>query len=314
VHPVISALGPVLAVIVTGWFIGRRGWVGAAGVKRLSSFVFLVLSPPLLFRTMGRVRLEQLDLRPLAAYFIGVAVIFFGMLALQGLNRRAAVLALTATFSNTVMIGVPLVGLAFGESGLVTLFTLVSVHALTLLTTATIVLELTMVREAQAEGGAPPRHPLHTVLLAVRNSVIHPVTLPILAGLAFAQTGWVLPPWIDGPLRWIGIVFGPVALVLVGIALAGTRIGQQWRGALALAAAKNLLHPALVLAAGWAMGLQGAGLAVMVLAASLPIGANVFLFSQRYKVAQELVTAAVAASTLGALLSTTLVLLVFAPH
>ena len=39
-------------------------------------------------------------------------------------------------------------------------------------------------------------------------------------------------------------------------------------------------------------------MAVMVVAAALPVGANVFLFSQRYKEAEDLVTASVAVSTL----------------
>ena len=43
--------------------------------------------------------------------------------------------------------------------------------------------------------------------------------------------------------------------------------------------------------------LTGLPLTVMIAAASLPIGANVFMFSQRYEVAEELVTAGVAVST-----------------
>jgi hypothetical protein len=46
-----------------------------------------------------------------------------------------------------------------------------------------------------------------------------------------------------------------------------------------------------------------------VLSAALPIGANVFLFSQRYGVAQEEVTAGVAVSTLLAVPSVALVLM-----
>jgi malonate transporter len=42
-----------------------------------------------------------------------------------------------------------------------------------------------------------------------------------------------------------------------------------------------------------------------VVTAALPIGANVFLFSQRYGVAQELVTASVAMSSLLALITLT---------
>ena len=52
------------------------------------------------------------------------------------------------------------------------------------------------------------------------------------------------------------------------------------------------------LRSGRALGLTGLPLAVMVVAAALPVGANVFLFSQRYKKAEDLVTASVAVSTL----------------
>ena len=44
----------------------------------------------------------------------------------------------------------------------------------------------------------------------------------------------------------------------------------------------------------------------MVVAAALPIGANVFLFSQRYRKEEDTVTAAVAISTLMALLAISL--------
>jgi predicted permease len=59
---------------------------------------------------------------------------------------------------------------------------------------------------------------------------------------------------------------------------------------------------------GWAFGLSGMPLTVMIVAASLPVGANVFLFSQRYLVAQELITASVAVTTAVALVSVSLVM------
>jgi malonate transporter len=306
--PVFSSLFPVILLVAVGFAAGRRGWLGAATAKELGNLVFLVLTPPLLFRTMSKVRPADLDYTPVAAYFIGVIVLFAATLLVCGFNRRAAVLALANTFSNTVMIGIPLVGLAYGEAGLVTLFTLYTVHTVLLLTTATVVLELAVAREAAADGSAPARSMLRTVLGAVRNAVLHPVPLPIIAGLLFAQTGLSLPPLLDKTFLLLGGAFGPMALLLVGVTLAHTPVAGHVKGALALTAVKNLLHPALVGAAGWWLGLRGTPLAVMVVTAALPIGANVFLFSQRYKVAEELVTAAVALSTLLALLSVSLVM------
>jgi malonate transporter len=234
--------------------------------------------------------------------------LFIALLLIQGLTSRSAVLALAAIFSNTLMIGVPLVSLAYGEAGLVQLFTLISMHALVLLTFATVVLELLVAHEDARAGRAEPRHLLLTVGQAVKNAVIHPVPLPIIAGLLYAQTGWGLHPVIDRPLKLLGDAFGPVALVLVGVTLAQAAIGAQLRGAFVISLIKTLLHPALMGAAGWLAGLRGMPLAVMVVAASLPVGANVFLFSQRYRKAEDLVTASVAVSTVLALISVSLVM------
>ncbi len=304
-HPAFSALVPVVLLVALGYLTGRARWIRADSVKDLSNLVFLVLTPALMFRTMARVDVQQLDFRPLVSYFAAVLLLFALTLLWQGFNRRAAVLALAATFSNTVMIGIAFIGLAYGEAGLVILLSLLSLHALVLLTAGTVILELAVAREAAA---AQPRAMWRTVLSAVRNAVIHPVPLPIMAGLLFAQTGWVIPEVVDKPLQWLGQAFGPMALLLVGVTLAGTALGTHLRGALALSAIKNLLMPALVAGLGLLLGLSGLPLLVMVVTAALPMGANVFLFSQRYAVAEELVTASVIVSNVLALLTMPLVM------
>ena len=73
---------------------------------------------------------------------------------------------------------------------------------------------------------------------------------------------------------------------------------------------KNLAHPLLVWALCLWLGVGGLPMAVMVTTACLPIGANVFLFSQRYGVAQELVTASVVVSTVLAVPTLTFLLVV----
>ena len=132
----------------------------------------------------------------------------------------------------------------------------------------------------------------------MKNAILHPVPLPIIAGFLYSLTGWGLHPVVERPLKLLGDAFGPVALVLVGVTLAQTAIGPHLRGALVISVLKTILHPLLMWGAGRALGLTGLPLAVMVVAAALPVGANVFLFSQRYKKAEDLVTASVAVSTL----------------
>jgi malonate transporter len=307
-HPVLSSLLPVVLLIAIGVIAGKARLIRGEAVRDLSNLVFLVLTQALLFRTMSTVHLEQLEFRSVALYYAVAAALFIALLLVQGLNSRSAVLALAAIFSNTLMIGVPLIGLAYGEAGLVVLFTLISMHALVLLTFATVVLELLVAHEDALAGAAAPRHMLVTVAQAVKNAVIHPVPLPIIAGLLYAQTGWGLHPVVERPLKLLGDAFGPVALVLVGVTLAHAAIGAQLKGALVISLLKTVLHPLLMLAAGWLVGLRGLPLAVMVVAASLPVGANVFLFSQRYRKAEDIVTASVAVSTALALISVSLVM------
>ena len=306
-HPVLSSLLPVVLLIFVGYISGRAKLVRGEAVRDLSNLVFLVLTQALLFRTMSSVHLERLDMRPVFQYFLVAGGLFVVMLILYGRDSRASVLALASIFSNTLMIGVPLIGLAYGEPGQVLLFTLISLHALVLLTFATVVLELQMAHEQVAAGGEQ-RHMLRTVGMAIRNAVLHPVPMPILVGLLYAQTGWGLHPVVDKPLLLLGNAFGPIALVLVGVTLSQAEMGSQLMGAIKISFVKTVVHPILMAAAGWYLGMRGLHLSVMVVAASLPIGANVFLFSQRYQKEEDVVTSAVAVSTAMALVSVTLVM------
>jgi len=295
-QPLFLSLTPVFLLIALGYVAGQRRWVREVSVPDLSNLVFLVLIPALLFRTMSSVRFETLDFRPVLAYFVAGGALLLVSIVWRGLNRESVVLAFAGVFSNMVMIGITLVGLAYGQAGLVTMLTLASVHALILLSSATLILEWAAAREQHAAGGSA-QSVWRTVWSAAKSAVIHPVPLPIMCGLLFAQTGWTLPMVIDRPLQLLGSAFGPVSLLLVGVTLAHTPLGGYVRIALWVVASKNLVLPVLVGASAWAFGITGLPLTVMVVAAALPSGANVFLFAQRYGVAQAQTTAAMGLST-----------------
>jgi hypothetical protein len=171
----------------------------------------------------------------------------------------------------------------------------------------TIVFELVVAREARA-AGAGQTSIWATTWAAVKSTVIHPIPLPILCGLLYAQTGWGLPQVVDKPLQLLASAFGPIALLLVGVTMSRTRVSGLWRDTLLVTALKNLALPACVALSGWLWGLQGLPWTVMVVAAALPVGANVFLFAQRYRVAEDLVTASVGVSTAVALVTLSVVM------
>lgn len=305
--PALTALLPVVVLIACGVLAAKLGWVREAALPDVSKLVFYVLTPALLFRTMSSVHITQLDFAPVAVYFLAAGALFIATLVIGGFNTLAATRALGHTFSNNVMIGIPLVGMVLGQEGLVVLLTLISVHALVLMGSSTLVLELAQARTVQ---GSVHRHSLvRTVGQAVKNSILHPIPLPIIAGLLFAQTGWTLPAVIDQPLQVLGTAVGPTALLLVGISLAYSRIGQAAQPALRMACIKIVLHPLLFLMCAWSLGLTGLPMAAMALAAALPTGANVLMFAQRYGVAEQEVTASIALGTVCSLVTVPIVLL-----
>ncbi|MFG5775898.1 AEC family transporter [Comamonas sp. J-3] len=308
---VMVSLVPVVLFIALGYLSGRLGWVKASSVRDLSNIVFLILTPALLFRTMSQVRVQELNLETIAVYFLAAGLLFVATLFWQGFTTLGAARALAHCFSNNIMIGVPLVGMVFGEQGLVTLFTIVSVHALILMTSATIVFELAVMRQQQAAQGGQRnyRAMATTVGRALKNGIIHPIPLPIICGLLFAQTGLQLPEVLDKSLQMLAQALGPIALMLVGITLFYSAVGRYVKQASRIAMVKLVLHPVVLLAVGWLWGLRGLPLVVLATAAALPVGANVFLFTQRYEVGREEVTASIAVSTSLALLTIPLILL-----
>ena len=262
--------------------------------------------PALLFRTTARIDFQQLELRILLAFFAPTLLLLGAVyLALRGraLSRpghaaEASTRAITASFGNTVQIGIPLAAALFGEAGLAIHVTLVSLHALTLLTVLTAFVELDLAHERRR---ADPGHERlwRTLATTVRNTVIHPVVLPVAAGLAWNAFGWPLPGFADDVLVTLGLGVVPLCLVLIGASLAQYGVRGALRGAIVLSVLKLLVLPLGVLAfAHGLLGLGGVPLAIVVMAASLPVGSNALLFAQRYETLQAETSTAIVISTI----------------
>ena len=298
---VLFTILPVFAVVAAGWAVARANLISSEGVTGFANVTFYLFVPSLLFRAMRNIHFETLDAKPIYTYFGGALVCFFLVIFVTrrwfGRDvRHATVSALAVTFSNTVLLGIPLIKLAFGDEGLVVLLTLISMHALILMSVATLILEFVVGREEQ--GAAVARSHWKNTRDAIRNTVINPVILPIIAGLAYGALRWPLPDAIDAPLALLAAASGPCSLVLLGASLAQYGIAEYWRPAVVTTVLKNIAFPILIWALGrFVFGLDKLALAVVTVTAALPIGANVYLFAQRYNIAQGEVTASVAVST-----------------
>jgi malonate transporter and related proteins len=303
---VLARLLGIVAVVVLGYVATRRGALGGEeAAPVLSAVAFVVLTPALLFRTTALVDLATLPWVTLAAFFGPALVVLAAAYLVARAVRRPgqppglpAVRAMSVTFGNTVQVGLPVVLALYGEEGLHLHIAIVSLHALTILTVVTALIEVDEARAARAEPGAEPAHPLRTVAATARSTIVHPVVLPVLAGLAWNLAGLPLPQPVDDVLQLLAQAVVPVCLLLIGASLhryAGrTALGP----ATVVAAAKLLVLPAAVLVTGrWLLGVPGLPLRVAVLCAAAPVGSNALLFAQRYRTGEGEASTAIALST-----------------
>ena len=276
----------IFAVVAIGWAVARSGRLGGGDPSRvLAGAAFYIFVPALLFRTSARTDFARLDVRVVLAFFVPTIVVLLLVYATSRFARAGvaeapaapSVRAITASFGNAVQIGIPLAAALYGESGLALHVTLVSLHALILLTTLTALVELDLAharRRSDAGGG----HLLATLAATARNTVIHPVVLPVLAGLAWNMSGFPLPGFVDEILATLGKAVVPLCLVLIGVSLAHYGVRGALRNAVLLSFVKLVLQPLAVLSFGRiVLGLTGVPLAIVVSTLAFVVSAPLWL-------------------------------------
>ncbi len=170
---VATTVAPIFALIALGFAAARFGWLSQDAGRGIAEFTFLVAMPALLFRTI--VVSSMGDSAPallLASYFTTVAVIWaLATLAATVVLRRPAeecpVFAMTASYGNIVLLGIPIALAAYGDRAAPTAAIVVSTHVATLWLAACIHLALasrstagpagTATEAASAVPGPPPR-------------------------------------------------------------------------------------------------------------------------------------------------------------
>ena len=300
---VLFKLLTIFVVVAIGWIVGKLKWLGSSDPARtLANAAYYIFVPALLFRTTARIDFKTMPWGTLVAIFVPLLAMQLVVYAWQrrGVKRGTlppagpSVRAISAVFGNSVQVGIPMAAALFGETGLAIHLAIVSLHALVLLSLATTLVELDIARHNHAAT-----HLAATLLTTARNTIIHPVVLPVLIGMAWNALGLPLPAVADEILQTLGQAVVPLCLVLIGMSLAYYGVQGAVKTALGLSVLKLLVLPALVLSvAHWGFHLSGVPLAVVVMMAAMPIGSNALIFAQRYRALEAETTAATVFSTL----------------
>ena len=279
---------PVFGLIGVGYLARQTGLVTDRAGDGLSEFVFALAVPCLIFRTL--VRAEIPEVQPWGywiSYFAGVAVVWgLAMWAARRFFAVGGTAAVVAGFSagqaNTVLVGIPMILKAYGDEGAVPLFLLIAVHLPVTMTLATVL--------AEGRQASP--------LAILRRLATHPIIVAILAGSACRPLAGHLPELLWQVLDPIGNAAVPCSLVGMGIALRRYGLEAGWKLPAIIAALKLVLHPLVVFVlATLVFEMPRAWAGVAVLFAACPSGINAYLFAERYGEGVAVASSAVALST-----------------
>jgi predicted permease len=323
---VLTGFAAIWVVTAAGWLVGRWDVLGPRAERVLARLVFFVLTPALLFITLSRTDPADLARPALAAFAAGALVTgaVGAALARWRWGRplgETVVAALCASYANAGNLGIPIAAYVLGD---------VAAVAPVLLFQSLLVAPLALAVLDRTDGAADRRTgfgPARLFLFAGRN----PIMLGSAAGIAVAASGWRPPDEALRPVELLGSAAVPVALLALGLALAGSRSERARPGAApataaqaggrrgaergwaaehpvgpvyALVALKALVHPALAYLVARLLGLGGPALLAAAVTAALPTAQNVYVFAARYERAEPLARDVVLLSTLVAAATT----------
>lgn len=286
---------PVFSLIGIGYAARWTRLVRETTGEGLSDFVFVLAIPCLLFKTIAKAEIP--DVQPWGywiSYFLGVTIVWVlaTLIASRFFARKGPELVVSgfsAAQANTVFVGVPMILKAYGEAGAVPLGLLLAVHLPITMTAATLL--------AEGRSTSPA--------MLVKRLFSHPIIIGILLGSAMRPFIGHVPGLLWTVIDLLAGAAVPCALISLGIAL--RRHGVETGLALPaiLSGLKLGLHPLIVyLLATKVFDMPPHWSGVAVLFAACPCGINAYLFAERYRQGVADASSAIALSTMISLFTT----------
>ena len=295
---------PLFALVFVGYALMRfSGWPKTMS-DSLSRFVFSVAIPAMLFRMVSDFqKLPPVDARLMIAFFGGCLLVFcigrliaWKLFAFDGVSQ--SVFALGGIFSNNVLLGLPLARVTLGEAAIPSVALVIAFNAMILWSLVTISIEWARHGSLSLQGFGK----------TLRGVLTNPLIASIIAGLLFGLTGWTLPGALDTPLSMVAQAASPMAMIALGMGLAEFGVREGWRVSVSISLVKLIIQPLVVYALACALHLPPMETRVVVLLASMSVGANVYLMSRQFGVLEGPVASSLVLSTALAAVTTPVVL------
>ncbi len=293
---IVNVILPVFGIMLAGFLCGRFGVLGGGSSQALNAYVYYVALPALFFVALSQVPVaEALNLPFIAAFLGGVLAVFlFSALVAHFLfpNGLGAISlhAMSAIFSNTGYMGIPLLAIAFGDAARMPGIISTVINGTVIMALVTILLEIDA---SEHRGG------LALAKKALTGVFRSPLVVSALAGLAVSASGLSLPTAVQTFCNLLGATAGPCALFAIGLFMVGKSVRAGLGEVLWVTLLKLLVQPLVTFVLAYhVFDLTPIEAAAAVILAALPTGALSFVLAQRYGVYTQRSVAVILISTL----------------
>ncbi|HEX6611765.1 MAG TPA: AEC family transporter [Hyphomicrobiaceae bacterium] len=274
---------PIITLVALGWLLQPKLKLDVASLNRVQVYVVM---PAFLVHFLSAGKQPLSVVWPVVYFGIVQFMILIpiGWLLVLLLRMRKALgpmMGLGTAYANVGFFGIPVTQLAFGPDYLIHQSVLTALMAVLVCTVGVWLL-------APAGGG----------LSKLRTAFETPLIPSVGIGLTLRGLEIELPPVVSQPLQFLGSIFTPLALYTLGAGIAAQKIIRfELAPQLLILFLKFLFAPIVSWMICRVMGLPSDVTAVLVVAASTPVGVLITIFAAEYKTEAEFISTAVVIST-----------------
>jgi len=286
---------PVFLLIGAGYVAGFRGAFNLSQATALMRFATQFAVPCLLFFAVSRLDLQAVfNAKILVPYYLGalLSFLFSGCVARFVFKHNpgySVAIGFAALFSNSVLIGIAIIELAYGGEALEIAFAIIAIHA-----PFCFILGIVSMEFCRADGLGV----FATLKVAIKQIFSNALTQGLILGFIVNLTAWQLPTPILTAVELMARASLPAALFGLGAILVTYKISSNKKEIMSITLNKLIIHPLVAFIVGrYGFQLSADILKVIVIMAAMPPGINAFVFANMYQRAENIAAASVLFAT-----------------
>lgn len=304
----LNVVMPVFLVIGSGYIAVKLNLFKSGAVDGLMVFTQGFAIPCLLFLNIMRLDFAAVfDWRLMVSFYIGAIISFtFAIIGARTLFHRrpgdSVAIGFAAMFSNSVLLGLPIMERAYGTASLAGNYAIISVHAPLLY-----LVGITVMEASRADGRGVAGTANAVVKAMFRNTLMIGLAL----GFSVNISGIILPETLVSATEMVARAALPAALFALGGTLTRYSLRASLGEAGMISVLKLIIHPAIAYVLCTAVfDLPIAFTRSAVITAAMAPGVNAYVFANMYNRAKGAAASAVLLGTMASIFSASMWLVI----